>query len=142
MNVRDLLGFVLVPLVLFIVAVALRGFGFASPSGYGGIGELGMLVAISLLIVGGTSLVYQLPPGQLPVAGVLLVTITCIVVASAEVIFYALGLDPQLRPDDLFGRHWGGDYPYVAALRTLMQFTLILMVLFAVPRLAKRRNGP
>jgi len=139
MNVRELLGFVLVPLMLFIVAGTFRGFGFTPASAFAGVGELGMLIAVSLLIVGGTCLVYQVPPGQLPVTGVMLVTVTCIVVASLGVTFRSLGLDSDL-PQQFYRERWQ-EYPYSASLRTLLQFTLILAVLFAAPRLGKRQTG-
>jgi hypothetical protein len=135
---RDVLGFVLLPLVLFLVAGTLRGFGFAAPSGFAGVGELGMLMAICVLIVGVTCLVSQAPPGQLPVAVVLLVTVASVAVAALGVLFYWLKLESDLGSEAPFGPR-RGEYPYTAAIRTLVEFVAVLSVLFAVPRLGKKQ---
>ena len=90
MTVRDVLGYVLMPLVLYLIGR--YSFWYRGEVGFDSIRELANLLAVSLLIVGGTCLLFQLPAGHLPLRGVLLVAGASIFVASVTLIFRALGL--------------------------------------------------
>jgi hypothetical protein len=132
MNVRDVVGFVLIPLVLYLAALGLRGFGFGDRWGFVEIGELRILVAIALLIVGGTSLLFQLPPSQWPLKGMLLILLGSLLVAAlASLAHFDLG--------DEFVRREQGSYP---KFRILIEFTVILCSMFVAPRLGRSRITP
>ena len=140
MNSRDVLGFVLIPFVLFVVATGIRSFGFLSSPGFAGVSEVGLLIAIALLIVGGTCLVCQVPPTHLSVGVVLVVTVTSVAVAASGVLFQYLGIDPDMKFQLPIGAPQQAN-TYTATVRTLIEFTLVLFVMFAVPRLGKRREA-
>jgi hypothetical protein len=148
MTVRDILGYICIPLVLFIVGGVLRGFGFniGERNPFYNIGELAMLTAIAMLILGASCLACQLPAGELPVLGVLLIILVSIAVAATGLFFDIVGMDlngggggaPLWGPG---GRQLTEAY-YVNQLKTLFQFAMILVGAFIVPRMARKPYAP
>jgi hypothetical protein len=164
MTVRDVIGYVLIPLVLFIVGGTMRMFGFDGAPfirlPFRGVGELGMLTAVALLIVGGACLICQTSAGQIPALGAVLIYLVSIAIAATGLITYALEIEgadktrEEREWEDRFRWKDGGppggverpkpplrklsEQPYYPELKTFIQFSLILMGAFLVPRLARR----
>lgn len=132
-TVRDVLGYVLMPLVLYLIGR--YSFWYRGEVGFDSIRELANLLAVSLLIVGGTCLLFQLPAGHLPLRGVLLVAGASIFVASVTLIFRGLGLEVEEN-----GARVGAqaEFPFVATVRIFIEFTVLLVCCFGAPRMGNK----
>lgn len=136
MTVRDILGFIFLPLLLFIVGGALRtsGLPFGERGLFLGIGELCVLSAIALLIVGATCLACQLPAGELPALGVFLIVLASIVVAATGLFLDLMGGGA--------GKKTISDEELLGHFKTMFQFSVVLLGAFIVPRMGRKPHVP
>ncbi len=138
MQTRDVVGFVLVPLVMLLAVLFSNVPLFDQQSGLPAFLWLLRQIAYSLLIVGATALLCQCSPGQIPLRTILSVWITlCLLLIGKLLLDFTAPFaeSPAIGPT----RRRDTEEALLFDLPNLVLFVLVLLGTFLVPRSARSR---
>lgn len=119
MQIRDIGGFILIPLVLLFAAWLINTFKLWSSLGNFTLPWLCTAVAVSVLILGTVCVVLECPPSAVPV------TVARLVVGAVLAIF-GVGMVVDLVS-------YGAPNDWIASVGEWLGFAIILVSIFALP---------
>ena len=140
MQTRDVVGFVLVPLVMLLAVLISDTRLFDRHFGPPAFVWLLRQLAYSLLVVGGTALLCQCPPAQIPLRAIKIVwtTLSLLMVGKLLLDFAAPFADsPPIG--NLIRREM--EEGFFFQLLNLIPSLMVLLGAFLVPRLGRARNS-
>ena len=121
MQTRDVLGFVLIPLVLLVAAWLINTFQLWDFLANMTLPWLCTAIAVSVLLLGTVCLVLQVPPAAVPKRVAVIVVVGTLVIFGAGM---AVDLFSYAKPNDL-----------LASVGGWIGFAVVLSGIFALPRM-------